>query len=456
MVASNFDYKICWDQPVEESISFKTDIISSQNGREQRIARRDSPRQQMKFSVWLRNEDFGRFSLEMSQEQSREFIINHIRREYTEVSRTLLGMNRQLIYYNRNFSSFGYVYNLIRGFGISSSLGLNVGDTTDVVLIPQGSTGGFGVTVESLRSDVLGIRELYDSPVSPQARVVLVDIYTAALMPITRIPELTGHIEPISCAPVTDQLSITPIVFNATIPHFDDHAIKHYITFERFPVFDLKHNWSSSPQITLNQPYDEIDFGNKTYREKQIDYTIRTQTHNILVKNETTYQKLIQIFMDCKGRQKPFWYISPLTELMPVKDITPRNSLTLSGRTWYDYYLDDDRYEYFRLYKKDGSWITLKIIHARLDANEDTVLQVVELPLNSANGPVGETGWDERWGYNWGGSVHQFAQGYDPSQMYCRWMLLSRFDNDRLVLNWHTKTVAEARVAIRQLHLSGV
>ena len=454
-----FDYPVEWAPGIEETLQFRTNIIQSESGYETRRALRKTPRQSLRFNVLLQKEDYGRFSLEMSQKAAREFTINHIRKESVQSSSfvgffrvdlfTQVSVDRNL---NLGVSNIGY----IQDDGITTPNG-----TLDIEV--PGYSGFFRVNVIR-RLPPGNTRRL--NLFTDDNRAFPTDTRLRAMMNVYQIissePKLTGHIEPVVVNSLTDTTAVVPIQFNAnpTGGHLDNNEmLTFYDEFEGRPVFDLPHNWTTPSSTALLETISELNFVNNRFQESMYDFTTRSQQHSLLIDTEEKYQKLLQIFLDSKGRQKPFWFVSPLTELMPKSNVSPTNTLTLPGSTWHTYYLTDDRYEYFRLYRKskqalDDEWVTCKIIHARLDANGDSVLEVVV--LDSANHIVIDSAYGTDYGENWGGSAHLFTRGYDADQLYARWMLLSRFDSDTMTFRWISKTVCLVNIAVRQLHLAGI
>ena len=493
------DYKVEWSQPVVETLAFRTDVITSESGREQRSALREVPRQRLGFSVFVHKEEYSRFMLEMSQELSREFRINSPRVEYRDpitVQGALIHNNVRLTWWNRlrnrTIAGRSVSYNALIQTKTPNSLApnLNVGDEgqlffqlnggADSFLIDYiyggsggnvgggfGEAGGTGGWAHNGNFFFVAPEGL--EPANGLSGQRVGSIYATAQSHVTRIPTIDGYLDPISYPSLTDSTAIVPIILTATAPHFDTLAISHDF-FVNHPVFDLKHNWNSSPTITLEQPVNRVDYGNKFQQSSKVDFTNRIQTHSLLLTNKdysvteyingstvtrirNDYQKLLQIFMDCKGRWKPFWYISPLTELTPLTNLSPTDTITIPGRTWYDYYLNDDRYEYLRLYRAKNEWITCRIIHARLDANNNTVLQLATFTDLSKGAWAQDSAWNIDWDKNWGGSPHLFTNGYNANQLRLTWMLLCRFETDVLTLNWVNKQVCTSQVAVRVLDL---
>ncbi len=88
-----WNFPIQWARSFGEEIRFRTEIITSKNGTEQRIAQRAEPRVSYDFDSFLNQEDFRKALLRISEAQGEDLYFPHPRYCVTTTSETIVSDN---------------------------------------------------------------------------------------------------------------------------------------------------------------------------------------------------------------------------------------------------------------------------------------------------------------------------------------------------------------------------
>lgn len=383
-----------WSSSYKISYEFKTEIITSRSGREQRIAHRMKPRKSLAHSVRLIDDDLRRFNSLMWSWQNRGFVMPEVTRK------------------------------VVSEHGMAAlSDNMNVSNPPPVWIAP-------GVTV--ILDNKAGVKEL---------RVVdAVDGPKVTFKSITPTPWPAGTVvyyavsgnfdQSLSTARLTGTKATLNLAFKITPgsePEFD--AGSPGLTIGGREIFDKRPNWSNDVGVTHQHEVDELDYGYGVIsRFSPIQFGTMIRQHNYLARNISEAEDILKFFCRNFGQQGEFYAPTWDHDVVPkIPAAGPSVSLRIAGREFYDAYGSSTVNRGLAVRFKDGSMVYRLIQSIDLVSDgeaQDTLITVTQ---------------------TWGREVSQ------NTILFISWLLLWRFASDSLTLEFLTDTVAQFQVPLRSL-----
>ena len=383
-----------WSSSYKITYEFKTEIITSRSGREQRIAHRMKPRKSLAHSVRLVDNDLRRFNSLMWSWQNRGFVMPEVTRK------------------------------VVSEYGMAAlSDNMNVSNPAPAWLAP-------GVTV--ILDNKAGVKEL---------RVVdAVDGPKVTFKSITPTPWPAGTVvyyavsgnfdQSLSTARLTGTKATLNLSFKITPgsePAFD--AGSPALTIGGREIFDKRPNWSNDVGVTHQHEVDELDYGyGIVSRFSPIQFGTMVRQHNYLARNISEAEDMLKFFCRNFGQQGEFYAPTWDHDVVPkIPAAAPSVSLRIAGREFYDAYGSSTVNRGLAVRFKDGSMVYRLIQSIDLVSDgevQDTLITVTQ---------------------TWGREVSQ------NTILFISWLLLWRFASDSLTLEFLTDTVAQFQVPLMSL-----
>lgn len=381
-----------WARRVEEELSFRTEIIESKDGSEQRIAQRVHPRVRHKWSSVLSQSRLSRALSRVAQQQGRAFEFAHPRFPATLAASAAAGAST-------------VVLETPRPFWVVSG--------QRMIFYDAAQEDGEAVTILSvIGGTVTFTPALLNS--YPAGAAVRQAIYG----------RFAGGVE-ISAETTRTATCEIEIVQSPNPGH---NFVRSYAvaasTFAGEELFTKGPNWITRVSHTFEQPRTAHDF-----QRGAVEYTLdhdttsRQFTANFLVKDATTLDAIMGLFYRARGRQKAFYVPSWLNELQPVWPVpSPTNYITFAGPELYHLFYADATHRAL-FFRTTGGDFYRSVADANLDPSGNSVLEVTA-------------------------PVSGLAQA---ATYFVSWLLRARFANDRLALDWITHDAARVALTFRSL-----
>lgn len=331
-------FRINWGSGFEETFSFRTDILTSRDGTEQRIAERTAPRIGYRFTSLLSGTRFQRAGFLLSDKQARKLWVPHPR-DYVRSTAVL---------------SAGFTLVQVD----ATPAWLAAGER--VFIEPPGSDM-FGASIDQITTGVDLSEALTEDLPAGSKLFRAVPGYFAGSSPV---PLATSRVGGFS----TEFQADPKDAFHHTYSDADE-------TLNGLEFFKLKPNWAGPPGLNFDQNFEVLDLGYGVYnRITPISFTARETSLSFTLRNAAQVDDMLGLFHRCRGRQKAFYYAYPGDELRPVSGIAGgAGAITVAGREAYDNLQDATRYKRISV-QTAGAELVREVTGISLDINGDTVL----------------------------------------------------------------------------------
>lgn len=384
-------WPIQWAQGYEEELAFRTEIIVSRNGTEQRIGQRINPRVNYDYSVLLRGGNFRSAMTRIGKDQGKKFFVPHPREPVT-MSNNLpsVGLSFDVVGTPPRWLEPGVYVIFQSALGVTA-LGVIIGVSGSTINLaaPVGKTFAAGTRVR------LAVEGRFDGP--------------------SEFQMLTSN-----KASVNTKFTGDPV----DTPHLTYGAAPVSLDGEEF--FDLKPNWRAGLEIAFEQQLELLDLNRgATDALFPIAFSPRTQKHTYTARSTAELDRIVGLFYRSAGRRRRF--------LMPLwsDEIRPLG-ITFAGSTGITV-LGSEFAETF----SDG--IYNRIVVRRRADQADLILRVTSVTIDSAGNSVINV--DEP-------TADDIIESEITSM---NWIMPVRFASDRLTIGWLTDGVAEITITITTL-----
>lgn len=363
---------------------YKTDVWTSDDGKEQRRALRNRARKSVGFSATLTGTELLAFGRAMEQRRG--------------VSITIPDWSRQ------NPTSAPAVSDLA---------------TLPVAAVPDWAVAGANVTCVS-GSTIETRRVLSTSTGQITFTGTSANAWGAATI---LMPAMSGKLATaLDATRLTNGVRKVDIVFAVTPtsePEIDPPDAD--VTFNGREVFLGQPNWATSPTLNNNDPYETLDFGAGAVEYFQfIDFSTSTETGTYTGRTTAEAEGLEQVFERAQGQRGEFYRPTGENDLpLKVAASSAANSFRVDGSATYDAFNGSTVFAAICILMNDGSRIFGKVHDLFLVTDElgtDTMVELTAL----------------------------LGTAIDPDTVtMISWMPVWRFAADNLVTEWQTDSVAQ-------------
>ena len=385
-------WPIQWSNGYEEELAFRTEIIVSRDGNEQRIGQRINPRTNYDFSSVLRGQNFQSALTRISKDQGGKFFIQHPR-EPVVLAATLPASG---LYFDITGPVPRWlipgVYVMLQGRNGDVGLGAVIGASGQRVNL----AAGVGKTF----------------PAGSQARLAFEGRFDGA----TEFNVLTSD-----RATVGTQFTGDPV----DTPHLSFGAAP--VTLDGVEFFDMRPNWRRGMELDVEQQIELLDLNRGAIDAIfPITFSPRTLKLNYVARNMTELDRILGLFYRASGRRKRFFMPLWTDEIRPL-------GLTFNGSSVVKVRGSDFASAY-------GSDLAYKrILVRRRGALADLYLNVESIALDSAGNSAVTL------------STPATDDIIEQEITSMNWIMPVRFASDRLTVDWLTDGVAQITISVTTL-----
>lgn len=330
-------FKPNWREPVIETLAYKTEIIGSRSGKEQRRAWRVSPRRTFEFSLTLNPTRYAQFKTFYMARRREEIALPDPIRSVKLTTNLNAGSTSFSVAETRSWLFAG----------------------AQICFLTQGRA--------ELREvfSVVGTAVVLSAPVAgawssgSQIRPALMGRFTD---PSGRTPTRT----------IFDgsfRFEVTPTSeVDQTPPAAPD-------TIGGVELLTARANWVDLPDVSFVQPRETVDYGQGQISTGfPIDFMTRTFRANYMGKSFAEAQLLKNVFMRAKGRRGEF-LASTMEPDVVLMSTTAAGGATLAvaGRDFYDAYADSPVHKVLTFIGPDGTMATRAINSVTLVGNNSRI-----------------------------------------------------------------------------------
>ena len=379
-----------WANGVQETYGFLTSVFVSRDGSEQRRSQRILPRRSLAIAALLDGDRLSSFSAAVNRALDGVMVTADFCAEAALTVGTLAAGGQLLEVRSKPSWLFG-------GAEVAIITGRRA------VRAQVDFTSGTLVTLLSPVRDAIG---------------AAAKIYPLIPVELGQATNLSMHTNLIATTAVTvDVIPGTAVREPADLPVEGDAPLSGVATAAMFRgryVLLLRPNYLRSPEIAFASQHQRVDYGRgvvKTYAP--VSMLSRTFTAEYMGKTRNRVLGLLDIFLRAKGRGGevlvPTWG-NDLPEVLS----TGVNRVTVAGTEIYDSFNEDPAHKTVLIRRRDGALIPAQIISMSTQDGDTRVFFDEDLPA-----------------------------GTTPEQIksIC-WLMVCRFAQDDLTVNWVTDTVA--------------
>lgn len=379
-----------WAQAYNINREYRTEILESRRGAEQRRSLRQTARKTLEFNAVLAGADMRRFNSIMAGWQNRTFLMPELTRSVAlsvdfEAGGTVLELDEKPAW-----------------LALGATILLHAGDAyaAFVVRIIDGTV------ITLVEPDANG----YTWPAGT-----------------TVYPALFGRVDPaVSTRRVTNRVTNAQIRY---IVHPGSEPVPSELpepaqTHEGVEVLLTRPNWLRPVNVSQEFPVEEVDFGFGTVETfRPVGYSSRTWRAGFLGVDRSAVVRVNDFFDRCQGRRVPFYMPTWEDDLIVIRSESSGTGLMLEGTEIADWMADDTVYRNVALQLVDGAIETHRVVSVERSGDDKTWMM-----LGSA---VSEDSLDRLY-------------------VAC-WLPLWRLASDTLSISWLTDRVAEYELSLQTL-----
>lgn len=384
-----------WKDGFEMSLEYRSDIITSRSGKEQRIANRQTPRKEMSFQSVVHEEGFREFIRYMSAWQNLPTMMPEFTRS-AHIEAADASDNEITIIEDADWMIVGQTVGLIKG-GIRGSEYV-IRRITEV----DGNTATLNGTLD--QDWVAGSR-----------------VY----------PMVSGRISTsITTNQRTNRTAVVAVKFSADPASEIERPVgEPVVTHLDREVFLRRPNWADSMSPEFQAILEKVDYGiGRVTNFQPVRFNDRLHKANYLGLNRESSDDLIRFFMRQSGQVGEFFMPTFTEDLMiSAMSAATTSTLRLDGDETAQDYKDGTVYRDLIVFMADGTYFTRHVVDisvAFIGGSPGSIIQV-----------------DEPWPVD-----------ITPTNVkqIC-WMPLWRFNTDLLTVSWVTDQAAEIAMSMKTL-----
>jgi hypothetical protein len=344
---------------------FKTDIIVSRSGREQRRALRDTPRKSVEFTSTLSGATLRAFYRTMEKSGGQTGVL-------PDFSRSL-------------------------DITAPASAG---GFTVDVGSIPDWIADGLNVVLMTL--DGVTAETLVISTTSTTSLTFMSALVNAWSAPAVVRPGLTGRLAvDTSASQITDGVNQVSVHFDVSPGSergISDGAAA--LIYDSREVFLLQPNWASAVTPSYHSPFEVLDYGfGVVGYYNPITFNTRIKQAVYLARSPVEALFMEQFHQRMRGQRGEFYAPTWENDLpLKVPAVALAASIRVDGRDTHDAYTGDTVYGAIAIILNDGSLITRQVVSLTLVSDgigtNDTLVNLdAELGVDITAANVSAISW---------------------------------------------------------------
>lgn len=380
--------------PFAITYSFSTEIFTSRSGKEQRRALRTTPRKTVEFTATMHHKEFQDAKRRFWSWQDKSFAMPEFTR-FAEVTAPM-GAGEDTI----------SVSTVLADFRVGA-----------IVLLVSGST----IEIRTVKAIDAALKALTFDSVSETVWPLGARVHVA----------LTGSmVTSLGFARMTNAVAELPLVFDVTplsTPYIEPPAPTD--TFNGREVFLKKPNWAERVDVTIEHDVDDVDYGRGAIvRFVPVAFGREIKKATFLGKGFDQAEDIRNLFFRMRGRRGEFYMPSWEDDIPAILPTSAGASfLRVPGYEFYDQFVDSTVHKAVSVQMADGTYQLRKVtsIDKVSDAQGEGTLISIDSP--------------------WGAALTE------TSVVMVSWLYVRRFASDDLTIEWMTRGVAQAQLAMQTL-----
>lgn len=391
-------FPVNWRNPFTVTLAYKTEVMTSRSGKEQRRALRANPRKTLEFLTTVTADRYRALKRMLSSWQNKTMIVPEVTRRTRTTSVLTIGATTVSVESVPAWLRVGSLVVLYRDYGdgdlrvslreVQAITGLDItfasvsGEVwpTDTLIHP----GVSGLMVEDVRVQV---------PVNDTAEIQI----RFEVMPGSELPEAPG-------LPAT--------------------------TFNGREIFTLTPNWVDGLDLNFIYPREQVDFGHgrvSTFRP--IDFGTQTRKANFVGRTSDDVEAIADFFQRAKGQRGEFYVPSGQPDLVLMETAAEASfEFRVRGQDVLQAYQGDPVHRAIHVRMRDGREF-FRAVESIYGVDDEKGLDTIV--------KVAVEGWP-------------FDLAPDEILMVS-WLYASRNAGDELTLEWITDSVAQVALNFRTL-----
>lgn len=385
-----------WREPFRVTYEFKTDIMVSHTGKEQRRAVRASPRKKIDFVATVSRRASRFVNENMAFWHSRSIILA----EEPRAAVSSIGMAPTM-----NFIQLDEAPPLwaVVGANVMLTYRQEIQETRKI---------------EAIDANILLFDSISATEFPPGTKVMAAVTGTFPQQLVSKRHTDTTHEYAVT-------LNVTP-TSEVSIPLSAPDLV-----FNDREVWLQQPNWGEIPEVTHEQPVSQVDYGRgKIARFMPVEFATRINKFNYIGRDFEEADKAREFFYRMRGQRGECYMPTWENDLIPVlPSLVGSNYIRTAGLSILDNYENDPIHRAICVFPRDGSAPLLRVIDSIYKVSDE---QGVDTALQIAGDP---------WPYE---------ISYETIRMIS-WMPVWRLASDSFELTWRTNTVAQYAFTMRTL-----
>lgn len=383
-----------WRQPVNYEYEFKTDIVTSRNGREQRRALRSTPRRKMSYQATPTRTALRKFNDFMAAWHNNTIVLPEFTRQRRLSAPAEVGA--ALVMFDGSVPNW-----MVQG--------------ATVIMVWKDQTEARRITAVVAGQVQFSGGSSYEWPVGTKIHPSLAGRFASAM----------------NSKRETNQAGVVSLVLEVT-PGSESPSVlvpPAPMAFNGRELFMEKPNWGSNPDVNYEALRDVIDYGRgRTTIFLPIEYRTRLWRGSYIGRDQAAGQRLVNLFLRAKGQRGEFYMPTWEPDIeVGYPALSGSQSLRVYGTAFADDYKGDTVHKAVVVLFRDGTHqcnVVQNIYKVNDGDGNDSIIQVKD----------------------------DWVQEVSPLtiKMIC-WLPVWRFATDLLQIQWDTNTVARCDLTMRSL-----
>jgi hypothetical protein len=380
-----------WTQPYAETYSYLTEIITSDSGREQRRALRDSARRSVEYSILVEGSRFHELRGLLNRRSEQIVFPDEVR-----VARP-------------------------------SVAAVNGSDTVTFAAIPAWMVGGRQVVFEDAVTQERVVRTI---DAVDGMDVEFSNLNDRAWGTTTRImPVLFGQLSPSTTASLkTNRTGVVPIRLEVEPGTEQEAASSAAVTFNGREVMTIAPNWTQTPSIEVLDPTEWTDNGvSVRVAYRPVEFNTSMMQAEYLLRSAGDVDAILGAFQRSRGRRGEFYQATGFEDFSLLQTVSSGSAFwRVPGHDFHAAYDGDTVHRAFAVVLRSGVTLRFSVLDITTGGTTTPYSQI----QTSAAAPY----------------------AINPADVVMiSWLPVVRFVSDELTLTWRTDQVADATVNTQTL-----
>ena len=384
-----------WQAGYRTSLQYKSEIITSRSGKEQRRSLRITPRKTIEHEVLVKGDSYIDLKRMLTRWQNNQFIVPEITR------------------------SLNVTTDIASGTSIIpvSSVPFWAVAGRDIVIQTPINAFKWQQSVHTIQTVSVGASTITITNATDFAWAAGTTVHPALLCLMEPQTALT---------PISSTVASMTVRFNVD-PTDEPNVVNptSFLTFDGREVLTQDHNWTSSPTTDFIYPFEQIDFGRGAIETiRPILFSTQSRRLSLLAKTATEVEEILAHFARAKGQRGEFFLESGEPDIIPSVPTPAGNfQIRVAGRDVFDTYANDTVHKALLFKMANGINHFTKVQSITLSGSDSIIT------LQSALSQI----------------VSQ------ATILRISWVRLSRHATDEITIDWVSDSVAQTQVTVRTL-----